>query len=163
MDLPATGSSGITVLGIGNVLLGDEGVGVHAMRAFADSSKDLSALHFLDGGTLSFLLAPEIESRNSLIVLDAAELQASAGEIRVFEGAAMDAFLGSNRKRSVHEVGLIDIMAIAALSGRLPERRALIAIQPALIDWSEQPTDAVSAAVPGACTRARELVERWRR
>lgn len=161
MEIPATGPC-ITILGIGNILLGDEGVGVHAMRAFADCSKDLPALHFLDGGTLSFLLAPEIESCDGLIVLDAAELAAPAGEIRVFEGAAMDAFLGSNRKRSVHEVGLIDLMAIAALAGRLPERRALIAIQPASIDWSDRPTERVASAVPDACVRARDLIERWR-
>lgn len=152
----------IAVLGIGNVLLGDEGVGVHAMKAFARCSDDLPALHFLDGGTLSFSLAPEIESRDGLIVLDAAELSVRAGDVRVFEGSAMDAFLGSNRKRSVHEVGLIDLMAIAALSGRLPQHRALIAVQPALVDWREVPTDPVAAAIPEICAQARALVMRWR-
>jgi len=163
MEPSAARSLDITVLGIGNVLLGDEGIGVHALKAFADSCEDLTALQFLDGGTLSFSLAAEIEDCAGLIVLDAAELFESAGQIRVFEGVAMDAFLGSNRKRSVHEVGLIDLMAIAALEERLPERRALIAIQPASIDWCDTPSEAVAAAIPNACACARELVERWRR
>ncbi len=160
MSVPSR--SNIAVLGIGNVLLGDDGIGVHAMRAFAERSEDLGELHFLDGGTLSFMLAPAIESCDGLIVLDAAELLASAGDVRLFEGSAMDVFLGSSRKRSVHEVGLLDLMAIAALSGRLPERRALIAIQPAAVGWSDQPTESVAAAIPEVCARARELVERWR-
>jgi len=162
MELPIARRMEITVLGIGNLLLGDEGIGVHAVKTFAACSGDLPALSFLDGGTLSFSLAAEIESCDGLIVVDAAELSAPAGEMRVFEGAAMDAFLGSHRRSSVHEIGLIDLMAIAALSDRLPERRALIAIQPASIGWSDTPSEAVAAAIPGACARARELVERWR-
>ncbi len=163
MELPITRRMEITVLGIGNILLGDEGIGVHAVKRFAESSDDLAALNFLDGGTLSFSLAADFESCDGLIVMDAAELSAQPGEIRVFEGAGMDEFLGSHRKRSVHEVGLIDLMAIAALSDRLPEQRALIAIQPASINWSDTPTEAVAAAIPDACARARELIERWRR
>lgn len=153
----------IAVLGIGNILLGDEGIGIHAMKAFAATNQDLAALSFIDGGTLSFSLAAEIDDQAGLIVLDAAELSAPAGAVRVFEGAAMDTFLGTGRKRSVHEVGLLDLMAITALTGRLPEHRALIAVQPATIDWLDEPTAPVAAAIPEICIRARELVERWRR
>ena len=53
-------------------------------------------------------------------------------------------------------------MAIAALGGRLPPRRALIGIQPQTIDWSETPSAAVAQAIPRACEHARELIERWR-
>ena len=49
-------------------------------------------------------------------------------------------FIGSNRKCSVHEVSLIDLMAIALLSGQLPQQRALIGIQPHSIDWGETPS-----------------------
>lgn len=162
MEPPPARCVEITVLGIGNVLLGDEGVGIHALKALAGSSEDLSAVQFLDGGTLSFSLAAEIEECQGLIVFDAAEMSVPAGEIHVFEGTAMDCFLGGNRKRSVHEVGLIDLMAIAALEERLPVRRALIAIQPAMIAWSDTPSTEVAASIPAACACALELVERWR-
>jgi hydrogenase maturation protease len=157
----ASAETSILVLGIGNVLLCDEGAGVHAMHRL---ERDCSypGVEFADGGTLSFTLAGLIEESPALIVLDAAEMKAPPGSVAVFEGGRMDAFLGSERKRSVHEVGLLDLMALAALGGRLPERRALIGIQPQTVDWAEEPTTAVARAIPEACERARELIERWR-
>ena len=150
----------ILVLGIGNVLLGDEGVGVHAMRRLEQMHR-FDAVDFADGGTLSFTLAALIESRQALIVLDAAEMQAPPGSVAVFEDERMDEFLGSGRKRSAHEISLLDLMALAALAGGLPVRRALIGIQPLSIDWSESPSEPVAQAIPSACARACELIERW--
>jgi hydrogenase maturation protease len=158
--MPAVAAN-ILVLGIGNTLLGDEGVGVHAMREIERNGRQIPQLNCIDGGTLSFLLAPDIECCDGLIVLDATELQAPAGEIRVFEGREMDEFLGCNRKRSVHEVGLLDLMAITALAGRLPAQRALIGIQPEFVGWRDGPSDRVAQAIPSACARALEIVERW--
>ena len=151
------------VLGIGNTLLGDEGAGVYAVRALAAGQEVLQDqdIEFLDGGTLSFTLAAPIEEADQLIVIDAAQLRADAGTVRVFEGAEMDAFLGADRKRSVHEVGLIDLMSIARLTDSLPARRALIGIQPQYVDWAEQPTAAVAAAIPKACEEAVSLIRRW--
>jgi hydrogenase maturation protease len=156
----ASAEPAILVLGIGNVLLCDEGAGVHAMRSL-EQGGGLSGVQFADGGTLSFTLAGLIEENPALIVLDAAEMKAAPGSVAVFEGERMDEFLGSERKRSVHEVGLLDLMALAALGGRLPARRALIGIQPQTVDWAEEPTPAVAQAIPEACERARELIERW--
>jgi hydrogenase maturation protease len=156
----ASAEPAILVLGIGNVLLCDEGAGVHAMRRLEQGCRD-PTVQFADGGTLSFTLAGLIEASPALIVLDAAEMKAPPGSVAVFEGERMDAFLGSERKRSVHEVGLLDLMALAALGGRLPERRALIGIQPQTVDWAEEPTPVVAQAIPMACERARELIERW--
>jgi hydrogenase maturation protease len=156
----AESADSILVLGIGNVLLGDEGAGVHAMRRLEERCR-FPRVRFADGGTLSFTLAGLIESNPALIVFDAAEMKAPPGSVAVFEGERMDDFVGGERKRSVHEVGLLDLMAIAALVGRLPGRRALIGIQPMSIDWSDSPSPMVAQAIPEACERARELIERW--
>jgi len=156
----ASADPAILVLGIGNTLLGDEGAGVHAMRWLERDCCD-PAVRFADGGTLSFTLAGLIEATPALIVLDAAEMKGPPGSVAVFEGQRMDEFLGSERKRSVHEVGLLDLMALAALGGRLPGKRALIGIQPESIDWSDLPTPTVAQAIPQACERARELIARW--
>lgn len=153
--------SGTLVLGIGNTLLGDEGAGVHALQALRDAAKHLSDVSFLDGGTLSFTLAPQIERADHLLVLDAAELAQPAGGVRVFEDAAMDRFLGGSRRRSVHEVGLLDLLAVAQLTGSLPARRALIGIQPQYLDWSDRPGPAVQAAIPEVCRLAVALIRRW--
>lgn len=148
------------VLGIGNTLLTDEGAGVHAVYHLQQrhARPDVQCL---DGGTLGFALVEAIESTTRLIVIDAAQLDAEPGRIRVFRDAEMDDFLGRQRKRSVHEVSLIDLMAVACLSDRLPSHRALIGIQPASLDWGDRPSPAVAAALPYACEQALHLIERW--
>lgn len=152
----------IVVLGIGNTLLADEGVGVHVVRELEDANGFDDGVDLLDGGTLSFTLAGPIEEAGALVVVDAAELKSLPGEVRVFEGVDMDGFLAGNRKSSVHEVGLIDLMAIAKLAGHWPERRALVAIQPEKVDWGESLTDRVAGAVPVACEQIRRLIGSWR-
>ena len=73
----------------------------------------------------------------------------------------MDAFLMSNRKATVHEVGLTDLRTIALLAGHWPEKRAMLAIQPDVIDWGEFPTPAVAAAIPPACAAIVEQIREW--
>lgn len=154
-------AKGTLILGLGNTLLGDEGAGVHVVRALRARLPDGAEVECLDGGTLSFTLAVPIENATRLIVIDATELVAAPGTIQVFVGEAMDRFLGSNRRRSVHEVALLDLMAIACLSEHLPTRRALIGIQPEIVTWSDSPSPRVAAAIGGACAAALELIAEW--
>jgi len=149
------------VLGIGNTLLQDEGAGVHAMRQLQLESADFAGVEFMDGGTLSFSLAGPIGDVDCLLVIDAAELGCPPGSVEVFSGSEMDRFLGANRKCSVHEVGLLDLLAVTHLTDRLPPQRALIGIQPEVLDWGEFPSAAVELALPIACARARELIRSW--
>jgi len=149
------------ILGIGNTLLQDEGAGVHAIRLLAGLAVQRDDIELMDGGTLSFSLAGAIEDAEHLIVIDAAQYDGTPGTTRVFVGEQMDAFIGSNRKCSVHEVSLIDLMAIALLSGQLPLQRALIGIQPQTIAWGDTPTPPVTAAIQRACDQALQLVEEW--
>lgn len=150
----------ILVLGIGNTLLSDEGVGVHVVRSLQTMGLP-EEVELLDGGTLSFTLAGPIEEAEALVVVDAAQLNSAPGTVAVFRGEDMDRFLTGNRKSTVHEVGLIDLMTIAQLVGRWPARRALVAIQPHTVDWGEVPTPCVAAVVPQACRQVVELLEAW--
>jgi hydrogenase maturation protease len=150
------------VLGIGNTLLTDEGVGIHVLEALSSFYPPESEVELLDGGTLSFTLAGPIGETDELVVVDAARLGEAPGSLRVFEGAAMDRFLLGNKKSSVHEVGLTDLMAIAQLTDCWPSRRALVAIEPESIDWGDRPTSAVAAAIPLACDQIRSLIGAWR-
>lgn len=156
-ELPKT-----LVLGIGNTLLSDEGIGVHVLEQLkTSSSAKVRNAEIMDGGTLSFTLAEPIENCNQFIVIDAAELKSAPGTVQVFENQAMDEYITSGNKRSVHEVSLADVMSITLLSGNLPQKRALVGIQPQDIDWGENPTDAVAAAIPKAITEIESLLQRW--
>ncbi|ODU48736.1 MAG: peptidase M52 [Thiobacillus sp. SCN 63-374] len=149
------------VLGIGNTLLTDEGIGIHVLQALEPELANWPDVTLLDGGTLSFTLAGPIEETDALIVVDAANIKSKPGDWTLLEGEEMDAFLMSNRKASVHEVGLTDLRAIAILAGHWPEKRAMLAIQPQTIDWGEHPTPAVAAAISPACTAIRDLIRAW--
>jgi len=148
------------VLGIGNVLLADEGVGVQMLDFLSKHHPRVAAHALVDGGTLSFTLAMYLEAAERLVVIDAAELGLSPGSVQVFEGGDMDRFAGRTR-RSVHEVSLGDLLAIAHLTGHIPEQRALVAIQPHTIDWGQQLSAPVRAALPGAAREIEQLLMRW--
>jgi len=148
------------ILGIGNTLLSDEGAGIHALGLIQSDYAETPGITFLDGGTLSFTLASWIEDCDSLIVFDAAELHLPAGAMKTFAGRDMDAFLGA-AKRSAHEVGLMDLMDIARITGHLPANRALIGIQPKYMDWGMQATDVVQQALPIAVNQAVMLIQTW--
>jgi hydrogenase maturation protease len=148
------------VLGFGNILLSDDGAGVKLVNQLsAELGADVAM--FIDGGTMSFSLLHYIEATDSMLVVDAADLNDAPGSIGLFEGAQMDRFLASTRRRTVHEVGLIDLLDMARLQGCLPSRRALLCIQPCRIDWSETLSIPVAQALPEASRQARALLQRW--
>ena len=151
------------VLGIGNVLLSDDGVGVHVVNTLNERAQiDKAGRNavFRDGGTIGLALLAEIEESAALIAVDAMDLGAAPGTVRTFRGSDMDAQLGGNKK-TAHEVALADLIAAARLSGCAPERRALVAVQPESVQWGLSPTAAVLAAIPGACAAVMNLIEEW--
>jgi hydrogenase maturation protease len=173
--------SGLLVLGFGNILLGDDGAGVRmlellrATRLQARARLDADARRehlpepepgalacYLDAGTMSFSLLSYVEDADALLALDAAELDAPPGSIALFEDAAMDRFLRSTRRRTVHEVGLADLLDMARVMNCLPRRRALLCIQPGVVDWSGRLSAPLAAALPAAVAQAQQLFERWR-
>jgi len=148
------------ILGIGNTLLTDEGAGIHALNLLQLEYPDIPNLTYVDGGTLSFTLATWIEECSNLIVFDAAQLNQPAGTVKTFVDEAFDGFLGA-AKRSAHEVGLLDLMDIARLTGHFPKHRALIGIQPEYMSWGMTPTEAVQKALDSAVEEAVKLIKQW--
>ncbi len=153
--------SSTLVLGIGNTLLSDEGAGVHVINHLLERHADEPDVTYLDGGTLSFTLAGPIAEHTGLIVVDAARLDAPAGTVRLLEDAEIDRYLVT-AGTSVHDVSLIDLFDIARLSRTLPQRRALVGIQPQILDWGDSPSPIVAAAIPEAAALVIQAIRRWR-
>lgn len=148
------------ILGIGNSLLADDGVGLHVLRALSDDAQADPSLRLCDGGTVGLALLPEIENCTQLIVIDAVQMGAPSGTLLVFEDAAMDAQMHGS-KRSAHEVALADLMGAAHLLGTVPSRRALVGVQPGDTGWGLEPTPPVAAAIAPACAAVRALIKGW--
>lgn len=148
------------VLGIGNTLLSDEGVGVHVVNFLEEQNPGLEHVSFVDGGTLSFTLAELLATHDNLIVVDAARTGGKPGDVICFENDGMDRYLTGNRQ-SVHEVGLGDLLDIARLSDHYPEQRALVGIEPQNLDWGETLSPSVQPAVPIAAEIVMNLIIKW--
>ncbi len=160
MTEQAHAPSGTLVLGVGNTILTDEGVGPWVVERLRALNPDAPGVTWMDGGTLSFSIAAVVEDAEFLVVVDATELHGEPGTVRVFVDEAMDEMLGGHG-RSIHEVGLMDLMNMARLTERLPRRRALVGIQPGVVDWGTEPTPAVGAAMPLAARAVAELIGEW--
>jgi len=150
----------VLVMGIGNTLLQDDGIGVHVTELFKSSRQPEPNLDVLDGGTIGLSLLPEIEDADAVIIVDASEIGESPGSMRIFRNQEIDRQL-SGKRRSVHEVALYDLFSAAAIRGRSPRERVLIAIQPACTDWGLEPTPEVKASIPLACEAITSLTNRW--
>ena len=151
----------VLVMGVGNTLLQDDGVGVHVTESLKASNTSTTELNILDGGTIGLSLLPEIEDADAVIIVDASEIGEHPGSMRIFRDAEIDQQL-SGKKRTVHEVALADLFSAAAIRGRCTAKRALIAIQPGSTDWGLEPTPDVQAAIPLACEAISTMTRRWR-
>ena len=152
--------SKVLVMGIGNTLLQDDGVGIHVTERFKQSQAPDSPIEVIDGGTIGLALLPDIEDADAVVIVDAAELGERPGTIRIFRDREIDRLL-SGKKRTVHEVALADLFSAAEIRGRCPRVRALIAIQPACTEWGLEPTAKVQASVPLACEAVDSLTKHW--
>ncbi len=160
-------SSEIVVLGVGNTLLTDDGVGVLVVRELAEASTSEVAsagaggsVTYHDGGTIGLALLPLIENTPSVILVDAADFGGALGEVRLFEGDEMDALLRVKRS-TPHEIAVSDLILTAELIGAKPGRRALVAIQAGDLTLGAEPQPTVAAAVPEARAQVTALIERW--
>ena len=151
----------VLILGIGNTLLTDEGIGVHLVERMQRKVGEIDGVEYLDGGTLSFTLADPIARADGLIVVDAARMGAAPGTLKVFHNEEMDRYLSGNRS-SVHEVSLTDLLDIARLSECLPQQRCLVGIEPASLDWGEKPSDTVNSTIELGISEILSILEKWR-
>ena len=150
----------VLILGIGNTLLSDEGIGVHLVERLRATLGKHPAIEILDGGTLSFTLAGPIAGADGLIVVDAARMDSPPGTVKLFRNEEMDRYLTGNRS-SVHEVSLADLLDIARLSEQLPEQRCLVGIEPYCLAWGDKPSREMRPAMERACELILALLLDW--
>ena len=150
----------ITVLGVGNLLRTDEGVGVHAVRALEGRHReDLPDADFLDGGTLGLNLLPFIEEANSLLILDAVDSNSPPGSIIELGGDSIPRYAGI--KLSEHQVTLQEVLGLARIRGRFPPRTILIGMQPADLSTGDTLSPAAAAALPEMLEKAEAVLRAW--
>ncbi len=118
----------IAILGIGNVLLKDEGIGVHVLNELKRRYVFPENVELIDGGTMGLDLLPFIENKSKILFIDAVNFRAEPGAIGELNNAEIPSYFSS--KLSVHQIALPDMLAAGNLLGNIPEEMCLIGIQP---------------------------------
>jgi hydrogenase maturation protease len=150
------------VIGLGNILLRDDGAGIRAVEALRDLAERDQTMppdaRFVDGGTLGMDLLRTVEGARLLLLLDAVDLDLPPGTVTVLRGDAIVAAGG--RWGGAAEGGVGELLAVARLMGWLPDPVALVGIQVADMGFGMGLSERVEAALPGAVEAARrELLE----
>jgi hydrogenase maturation protease len=133
----------ITLIGLGNILMRDEGVGVHAVRYIQENCAVPPELEIVDGGTSGLDLLSFIEGRDRVLFVDSVNFDREPGYIGVLTNGQIPALFGV--KDSLHHMGLMDVLAAAQLLDKLPGQMSLIGIQPHTIGIGLELTPTIQA------------------
>ncbi len=137
---------GTLILGLGNILLSDEGVGVHAVGALVEQVQLPPDVEVLDGGTSGMDLLDQIAGRAHLIVVDAVKTGRPPASVVRLAGDAVPAFFSS--RISPHQLGLSDVLAVLRLMDAAPESVTVIGVEPVCLDIGLELSPAVAARLP---------------
>ena len=149
------------VLGIGNLVCGDEGFGVRAVTELARGFRIPPEVRVMDGGTQGLYLLPYVTGCTRLLVLDAIDYGLAPGTLRLIEGDEVPRY-AANGKVSVHQTGFQEVLAAAALLGGGPDELVLIGVQAEnLDDWGGSLRPSVRAQLEPALARGLEVLRRW--
>jgi hydrogenase maturation protease len=152
----------ITVLGLGNILLQDEGLGIRALErltaqhgaVFADGQ-----VQAVDGGVLGLDLLHFLTGSAAVLILDAVEMGLPPGTLVRLEGEEIPAALPL--KMSMHQARLQELLALGRLQGTLPPRLVLWGMEPAAVDWGLELSPAVAAGLENLVTAAVGELRVW--
>jgi hydrogenase maturation protease len=149
----------IAVFGIGNILLSDDGVGVHALNRLKEDYDLPEYVQLIDGGTKGLDLLPLLEDRDKVLIIDAANFRKEPGTIDTVEGDKIPAFLST--KLSVHQIGLPDMLFAAKLMNIMPPEICLIGIQPESMETSVGMSDVVNKGMEPLLEKVIERLREW--
>ncbi|MFA5785955.1 MAG: HyaD/HybD family hydrogenase maturation endopeptidase [Actinomycetota bacterium] len=147
----------LTVIGVGNPVMGDDGLGVRAAQTIRESAPP--RVRVLDGGLIGLELIADVEDASHVLVIDAVDAGEPPGTVIELTGEQVPAFF--DRKLSPHELAISDVLALASLQGREPEEVVVLGIQPRCVEVSAELSPEVEAALPGLVRRALAILDGW--
>ncbi len=150
---------GVAVLGVGNLIHSDDGLGIHALRKLQRDPRVPRGVTLLDGGTFGLELIAYVHEAGRILLLDAVDVGAAPGTLVRLEG---DTLRGLPGGASVHQLGVADLLAALPLASEREREIVLLGVQPAATDWGTELTPEVEAAVGSVVEEAIAQLERWR-
>jgi hydrogenase maturation protease len=156
---PETGRRSTVVLGLGNPLMGDDGLGLAVLERLRSEWEVPTHVDLVDGGTWGMNLLPIIEDADRLILIDAIRTGAAPGTLVTLERANLPRYLA--HKLSPHQIDLKEVLALAELRGTLSEATVAIGAEPAVVELSTELTPLLEAQVDAVARRVVERLAAW--
>jgi hydrogenase maturation protease len=147
------------VLGLGNTILRDEGLGVAALERLAAVASLPPHVQLVEGGIMGLDLLPFLDGISGLLVLDAVQTNREPGALVRLEGPEIQAAL--RVKMSMHQVGLQELLAVAAFQGVLPPRVVVWGMEPVDLGTGCELSELVTARMDALVAAAAEELEHW--
>ncbi len=152
----------VIVLGLGNILNTDEGIGVYAVWEMQQRHRTegrYPGLELVDGGTLGMRLLPYVERASHLLLLDLVDAGRPPGTLVELPGEAIPLYTGI--KLSMHQITFQEVLGVALARGHLPPHLHLIGMQPVSLAIGLGPSPAGRQAIPQIIQRAEEILHTW--
>lgn len=149
----------IAVLGIGNVLLSDEGLGVRALERMEELYDFPEEVQLIDGGTLGIDLLYHLEGVRKLLVLDAVSGGKPPGTLYVFKGEQVKTYF--RRKVSMHEIGFQEVLALMEVMEKPIPEIVVMGIEPKSLELGTELSPEVEEKIPELIERALEQLREW--
>jgi hydrogenase maturation protease len=150
---------GTVVIGLGNPLVGDDGLGLAALEQLRARGTG-GDVELVDGGTWGLSLLPVIESAARVLLLDAIDAGAPPGTLHTLRRADLPRYLAT--RISPHEVDLQDVLALAELRGTLPQETVAIGLQPGRVETGCDLSDAVRNRLGDLVDAVEQQLAAWR-
>jgi hydrogenase maturation protease len=144
----------LLVLGVGNILLMDEGLGVHAVQELQQESWP-AGVDFMDGGTFTQDVFYLFEGYEQVLVLDVVRAGGAPGSL--YQMTEQDLVQDKQQALSLHDIDLLDSLRMAELSGHKPILEVL-GLEPERIDWGLEMTPAIKQAYAGYLQKTRQRI-----
>ncbi len=149
----------VTVLGIGNLLMGDEGVGIHLIRTLEESYTFSPFINLIDGGTTGLDLIPYFEECKKMIIVDAVDSQEKPGYIETLYNEEIH--YKFNTKLSLHHAGLSDVLSVIKLQGIASPDMMLLGIQPLKVEMGLELSDVIANRMESLLDKVTKKLEEW--
>jgi hydrogenase maturation protease len=147
------------VLGLGNLLNCDEGLGVQALQRLDTQLGEQLGVELLDGGVLGLNLLMIVEDCSHLLILDAVNVGKPAGTVVELRKDQIPLYAGV--KLSQHQITFQEVLGLANMRGYLPEHLHLIGIQPENLSVGLKLSPVVENALPEVVGRAMAVLANW--
>lgn len=150
----------VTIIGLGNTLYSDEGVGIHILPLVSEALKDIPNVEIIEGSTDGIRLLGPVEDTEQLILLDCINGGQPPGSFYTVAKEEIPAYCGV--KLSVHQLGFQEVLFAARIRERTPQRMVMFGVQPASLEFGIGLSELIEGCQDALVQMVCRQIGKWR-